>query len=143
MFQILHVHVIVNLGLNYHSKRNSLKTIMKNLHFKSVSKDFMDGTVVTVVPFLLMVGHVNSYSGTLVLTYAIMFMDVPFQKLVNIILISTDFFPFRLLCHQISYRIVNNQNISHQLLIKIKCCFSLRYGSFNNISKRTISIMTI
>lgn len=92
MFQILHVHLIVNLGLNYHSKRNSLKTTMKNLHFKSVSKDFMDGTVVIVAPFLLMVGHVNSYSETVVLTYAIMFMDVLLQKLVNIMLISMNFF---------------------------------------------------
>lgn len=41
----------------------------------------MDGTVVTVAPFLLMVGNVNSYAKTVVLTYAIMFMDVLLQKL--------------------------------------------------------------
>lgn len=83
---------IVNLGIDSYSKRNSLKTTIKYLHFKSVSKDFMDGTVVTVAPFLLMVGNVNSYAKTVVLTYAIMFMDVLLQKLVNITPVSILFF---------------------------------------------------
>lgn len=69
----------MNLGCNSYSKRNSLKTTIKHLRFKSVSKDFMDGTVVTVAPFLLMVGNVNSYAKTVALTYAIMFMDVLLQ----------------------------------------------------------------
>lgn len=83
---------IVNLEIDSYSKRNSLKTTIKNLHFKSVSKDFMDGTVVIVAPFLLMVGNVNSYARTVVLTNAIMFMDVLLQKLVNITPISMYFF---------------------------------------------------
>lgn len=134
--------VIVNLGINSYSKGNSLKTIMKYVHFKNVSKDFMEWTVVIVAPFLLMVGNVNSYAKTVVLTYAIMFMDVLIQKLVNITSISMYiFFPFRLLSH--SYQTVYIWNLSRQLLRKTKCCFALRYASFNNISKRTISIMTI
>lgn len=55
MFQTL----IVDLGINFYSKRNLLKTTMKYLHFKSFSKDFMEVTVASVAPFLLMAGNVN------------------------------------------------------------------------------------
>lgn len=59
----------------------------------------MDGTVVTVAPFLLMVRNVNSYAKTVVLTYAIMLMDVLLQNLVNIKSMSMSIFPFRFISH--------------------------------------------
>lgn len=103
---------------NFYAENNLLKTTTKYLHFKSASKDFMDGTVVTVAPFLLMVRTVNSYAKTVVLTYAIMLMDVLLQNLVNIKSMSMYIFPFRFISHKFHFRLITIKIYSFNYWLK-------------------------